>query len=218
MRGRLARISPGTALGTIAVVLALTGGAIASIPGPGGTFTACIATKDGLVRIIDVQAGATCTAKETLRTWSQSGPAGPTGPRGADGAPGPAGPTGPRGADGADGAVGPTGARGPTGPRGTDGSANTLFGRIAADGTIIAQRGIVSVNPAGLTGFYSITADRDVTNCAAVVTRADLNLPKDLNMTVRHWTQTNGPDNLFVNAYDDLGNPTSVAFDLVVTC
>jgi hypothetical protein len=98
----------------------------------------------------------------------------------------------------------------------TCGSA-TLFGRIAADGTIIATRGVVSVSHS-LDGFYAVTMDRDITNCAAVVTRADINLPRDLNMTVRHVTLSVGPNVLFVNAFDDMGVATSVAYNLVVTC
>jgi hypothetical protein len=60
--------------------------------------------------------------------------------------------------------------------------------------------------------------NRFVDNCAAVVTRADLNLPRDLNMTVRHYPETSSRNNLRVNAFDDLGHSTSVAFDFVVSC
>jgi hypothetical protein len=57
-----------------------------------------------------------------------------------------------------------------------------------------------------------------VTNCAAVVTRADPSLPRDLNLTVRHFRETFSANTLLVNAFNDTGVSTRAPFDLVVVC
>src|SRR3954466_3378070 len=73
---------------------ALGGGAavgVAAIPSADGTIHACVTTATGAVRIIDAEAGATCTAgTETNLVWNQTRPAGPAGPAGPQGDPGPA--------------------------------------------------------------------------------------------------------------------------------
>jgi type VI protein secretion system component Hcp len=88
--------------------------AVGSIPGSGGTITACYDTVTssgavpayGTLRVIDPTATNPpgvdypingCAVNETTITWNQqgpTGPAGPTGPTGATGARGPAGGTG----------------------------------------------------------------------------------------------------------------------------
>jgi len=51
--------------------------AIAAIPGAGGTISACYDSK-GAMRVIDAQAGARCTNKETPLTFNATGPTGPS--------------------------------------------------------------------------------------------------------------------------------------------
>jgi hypothetical protein len=53
-------------------------------------ISACYA-KDGVLHVIDSQAGNVCAQKETLLSWNQAGPAGPQGPQGLQGPPGPPG-------------------------------------------------------------------------------------------------------------------------------
>ena len=73
----------GKAIAAVAVVVGGAAGvAYASIPDEGGVIHACYANKDGVLRIIDPEMGATCTSKETPVSWSQAGPAGPPGPSG----------------------------------------------------------------------------------------------------------------------------------------
>ena len=74
------------AAGGASLALAAAGVAVAAIPDASGTLTGCYAKTGGQLRLIDAQAGATCTSKETAITWNQSGPAGPAGPAGQNGA------------------------------------------------------------------------------------------------------------------------------------
>lgn len=76
----------------LAIFFGVTGWALASIPGPDGTISACYATRGGEVRIID--STASCRARETAIRWNQQGVQGPAGRDGATGATGPQGPTG----------------------------------------------------------------------------------------------------------------------------
>jgi hypothetical protein len=54
----------------------------------------------GQLRVIDTEAGQTCTSNEVALTWNQTGPRGATGPQGPAGATGPEGPQGEPGPSG----------------------------------------------------------------------------------------------------------------------
>src|SRR5919198_2148475 len=116
-RGPFAR-SIGRRLGWLAflcvAVLALVGGASATIPGPGGVITGCYSNTSGSLRVINYPA-VHCASTETMLPWSQTGPTGPQGPAGPQGAQGPQGPIGPQGPQGI---AGPQGVAGPAGPAG----------------------------------------------------------------------------------------------------
>jgi hypothetical protein len=75
----------------IALVAALGGFAVASIPSGNGTVYACYQKENGQLRVIDKDTKQACRASERALTFNQRGPTGPAGPRGATG---PAGPTG----------------------------------------------------------------------------------------------------------------------------
>lgn len=77
---------------TAALVLA-TGAAMAAIPDSGGVIHGCYRL-DGLLRVIDKEAGQTCRPSETELSWNQTGPQGPQGPAGPTGATGATGPQG----------------------------------------------------------------------------------------------------------------------------
>jgi hypothetical protein len=93
------RVSPGTVLGTIALLVALSGAAYAAIPGSDGTIKGCYATTDGLLLGIPhskgdlraIDSAASCRAYEKLLTWNQQGRQGDPGPQGLKGDPGPQG-------------------------------------------------------------------------------------------------------------------------------
>lgn len=74
----------------LAVLLVLGTGAVAlaAIPSADGTIHGCRDNRTGTLRVIDAEAGQTCTSRETALTWNQTGPVGPAGP------PGPAGVSG----------------------------------------------------------------------------------------------------------------------------
>ena len=83
---------PRVALVGVLVVGLGGGAAVASIPNPDGTISACYATLDGNVRIIDPDAGLgarPCEPGEQYLSWSQTGPKGATGPQGPQGPAGP---------------------------------------------------------------------------------------------------------------------------------
>ena len=132
--------------GVIALIFALLLGtvALAAIPGAGGVISGCYDAKTGALRVIDAQAGKTCSKLEAQISWNQIGPqglpgaAGPKGDKGDPGAQGLPGAIGPKGDTGAQGPAGGPGPKGDTGPQG-------LQGIPGAAGTPGAQ------GPAGLT-------------------------------------------------------------------
>jgi hypothetical protein len=83
-----------------AVLFTVVAGGIAyaAIPGADGVISACRLNGIGTLRVIDADAGQTCTRFETAIDWNQVGPQGPTGEKGEkgdQGDPGPPGPAGP---------------------------------------------------------------------------------------------------------------------------
>jgi hypothetical protein len=74
----------------LAALLVLTTGAVAlaAIPSTDGSIHGCRKNSNGVLRVIDVEAGQTCQTGETALTWNQTGPAGPPGPAGPQGPPG----------------------------------------------------------------------------------------------------------------------------------
>lgn len=107
---RRSRVPVKLLLPTAAALGAGAAVAVGSIPGSGGTITACYATDTsatpsapyGALRVIDPTLPDTgadypvnaCAVNETTITWNQQGPTGPTGAAGATGPRGPAGGTG----------------------------------------------------------------------------------------------------------------------------
>jgi hypothetical protein len=147
-------ISYANVAATLALVLAMSGGAIAATGGftSGGTLRAC-ANEEGVIRLL--KAGKSCKKGQKAVSWNQTGP------------------TGAKGATGATGAVGPAGVSGSAGPRGPEGvPASIAWARADQDGTLEAGRGVVSIEHAG-TGYYRIKFDHDVSGCGAVATEND---------------------------------------------
>jgi hypothetical protein len=76
----------------VVAVLACGGVALATIPGTGGVISGCYVKAGyagaGKVRVIDAEAGKTCSAKENPLSWNKQGPPGPQGPKGDEGDPG----------------------------------------------------------------------------------------------------------------------------------
>ncbi|MDX6684838.1 MAG: hypothetical protein QOF86_966 [Baekduia sp.] len=121
VRRFLSRLTYANVIASVALFLALGGGAyaaVATIPSADGTIHGCYATSGGGLRV--VAAGHACTKHEKTLAWNEKGPAGARGATGATGAAGPQGTAGPQGPAGPEG---PAGAAGSQGPAGSDGAA-----------------------------------------------------------------------------------------------
>ena len=107
-----------TATIVLIALLASVGVGYAAIPSTNGVIYACYntaANPSGMLRVIDVEAGAKCSKNEKSLTFNQIGPQGP------------AGPAGPQGPVGSQGPVGPAGPAGPQGAPGTPGISAATF-------------------------------------------------------------------------------------------
>jgi hypothetical protein len=116
------RVTYANVASTAALVLAMSGFAVAAVPGSGRVIHGCYSKRGGSLRV--VAASAKCARSESAISWNQQGPRGPVGAKGAAGQagrPGANGTNGTNGAPGASGAPGPTGPTGPTGARGPSG-------------------------------------------------------------------------------------------------
>lgn len=82
LRSRLRGMSPSMAIALLALVVAVGGVAVASIPSADGAIEGCYDNSTGALRVIDPAAGGTCRGGETALTWNQKGPQGPPGPQG----------------------------------------------------------------------------------------------------------------------------------------
>lgn len=119
-------------VGGACTALVVAGVSLGAIPGSNGTISACYAKANGVLRTIDVEAGAKCDAnKERTLSWNEQGLQGPqgipgpVGPQGTQGLPGQQGTPGQQGAPGQQGIPGPQGLVGPQGipgPQGVPGS------------------------------------------------------------------------------------------------
>jgi hypothetical protein len=176
MNGIGRHLSYANVAATLALVFAMTGGAIAASGGfsSGGELQACVNSEGGL-RLL--KPGRHCARGQKTVAWNQEGHAGTPGAKGAPGAPG------------APGALGATGAQGAEGPKGLNGeSGDVKWASIEAAGHILAAHGVVA---AVLTGshHYVVAFNSDITNCAVVATQnGDANSAYTLAV-IRHGTE-----------------------------
>lgn len=121
----------------VGLTIGLAGGiatvAGAAIPGVDKVIRSCYDPRSAYVRVIDTEAGQTCTTAEKPLNWNQTGPQGPAGPTGLTG------PAGPKGATGATGPTGATGAQGPAGPAGPAGGYQRVGRGEACAGTCTSE-------------------------------------------------------------------------------
>jgi len=107
-------LKPGTVLGVIAVVIAMTGTAVA------GSLITSVTIKDGTIKARDIRKGTitddrlSADVRDQLAETGEDGADGPAGPRGPQGVQGDSGPQGPRGERGVAGPAG-LGEQGPAG-------------------------------------------------------------------------------------------------------
>jgi hypothetical protein len=153
---------------TLALVLAMSGGAIAATGGfsSGGKLQACV-SEAGVLRLL--KAGQKCKKGQMEIGWNQIGPEGPKGAPGAAGAAGTAG------------AAGAPGGKGVEGPKGTSAeSAYVKCASIESPGQLRSAHGVVAATSVG-GKHYAVAFDSDITNCAIVATS---NEPADENATI----------------------------------
>jgi Collagen triple helix repeat (20 copies) len=144
---------------TVALVLATTGLAVASIPAGSGVIFGCYSKNDGALRVINKgKAGSTgkCRKSEAALSWSQQGRQGISG---SAGAPGIQGITGLKGDSGIQGPKGETGVPGPT----------IRWALFNANGTIVEQSGGISLTAMGTSDYY-INMGAQVTGHALLAT------------------------------------------------
>jgi hypothetical protein len=159
------RLSYGNVAATMALVLAMSGFAVAAIPSRDGQIRACYKTRGGAVRLVDT---TRCRRGERAISWSQTGRPGAAGPVGAAGAAGPGGPAGPAGPAGAAGRAGRDGVDGADGADGADGTDATFVGT-PAGGDLAGTYPNPSIGANAVDG--AAVADRSLT--AADVTKAN---------------------------------------------
>jgi hypothetical protein len=140
-------VSYANVVATLALVLALSGGAVAATGGftSGGTLRACVNQEGGL-RLL--KSGKKCKKGQSVIGWNQAGPKGLAGVQG---------PAGPAGAPGAAGAPAAPGA-----------SSVTLWAEVDASGHVVASSGVTNVTGNAEGRFF--TFNRDISKCGVSAT------------------------------------------------
>jgi hypothetical protein len=129
---------------TLAVVLAMSGGAVAATGGftSGGQLQACV-NQEGGVKLL--KPGKKCKKGQSQISWNEAGPKGPAGAQG------------PAGAAGAAGAPGAAAA-----------SPVTLWAEVDGAGHLVASSGVTNVSGNAEGRFF--TFNRDISKCAVSAT------------------------------------------------
>lgn len=197
------RFSYANVAATLALVFAMSGGAIAATGGfasSGGELQACV-KEDGSLKLL--KPGKKCKKGQKAVSWGQTGPAGPRGATGATGA------TGPAGAAGAPGAKGTDGREGPEGPSGE--SSEVKWALVKYNGELQAGQGVAASVYTLAPSHYTVAFDRDITNCALVASQ---------NGTSEAWTANVQPEGTEARVtLRSPGNEVGIgAFSLVAYC
>ncbi|MEY2513005.1 MAG: hypothetical protein QOJ89_363 [bacterium] len=191
--------------------LVVAGVAYAAIPGSDGVIHGCYnsgTSPSGQLRVIDAAAGGKCAKNEKALDFNQQGPKGDKGDpclssdpacRGDQGATGPTGPTGPDGADGA----------------------SPMWAVLDGDRMeLVRGSHAVAFKRSGTTphGFYLVTFDRDITQCAFVGTAgaAHFGNPAGYNVTV--GASAGEPTDVLVATRSDFNTLADTSFHLAVFC
>jgi hypothetical protein len=156
-----ARLNYANVMSTVAVFMALGGGAYAAvglIPGRDGVIHGCYKKKTGNLRL--VSAGRNCSRSERSIAFNQQGRTGIKGARGTTGA---RGATGLRGIPGVTGATGATGAKG---EQGLQGPGATSFTTTLAQGSgnVVLATLNNGLTVYGSCGVGNVVVDLETTN------------------------------------------------------
>jgi Collagen triple helix repeat (20 copies) len=210
-------LSYANVMATVAVFVALGGGAFAATTGlttKGGTIHGCVSARTHVLTVL--KPGKRCGRGHVALTFNA---------KGAPGATGPAGPTGQAGAVGAPGAKGDTGTAGKPGAPGTPGTpgknAVSLFVSTLESGTIVNSSGSVNVS-AGGNGSYIVTFPQDVSKCVPTVSIGNTSgntLPAG-SAAARADGPINANDLNLVDVvtHSTTGTATNLPFNLAMSC
>jgi hypothetical protein len=132
---------------TLALLFAMSGGAIAATGGfsSGGKLQACV-NEEGGIKLL--KPGKRCKHGQAAVSWNQVGQAGAPGAKGVAGPPGATGGQGPQGASGA--------------------SASTTWASVKENGQLVAGRGVTAVE--GSSGVYDVSFNQDISKCGSLAT------------------------------------------------
>jgi hypothetical protein len=184
---------------TLALVFAMTGGAIAATGGfsSGGQLQAC-AGSDGTLKLL--KPGKKCKKGQKTVAWNQTGRVGAKGVAGAPGA---------AGATGAPGATGAAGAAGTNGQNATAGDIKWAF--VSEDGPLLGSKGVTGTK--GSESPYEVSFDRDVSKCAVTATSNDV-IPTNKVTVAQH----NKPESIRVFIKNAANEEEAAFFSIVVNC
>lgn len=189
--------SPALVLAIAALVLALTGSAVAA--------------KRYL--ITNTKQISPTVLKQLAKMAAKQGGNGAAGPQGEKG---PTGDRGPQGEKGTTGDKGPTGEAGPRGAAG--GNSDIEFAVIDPNGALARPTGGATVEKLG-PGSYAIVFKTDVTQCAYEATiglSGTIAVENPGYATVVRWSEN--PDGVFVQTYNEHAELEDKGFHLVVVC
>jgi hypothetical protein len=215
MRRVASSLSYANVMATVAVFVALGGGALAATGGlrsKQGVIHGCVSKRSHVLTV--VRAGRKCGLAATSLRFDARGVRGVAGVAGAPGTPGA------RGAPGAKGSAGAKGSPGKDGQNGVDGidgkNAIALFAQVLANGTIRDSSPGVGISKP-VHGEYLVTFPQDVSDCAPAAT---IGLTSG-NTYVPGFVAANaaGFDEVSVTTFPtNSTTPADNAFDLIVSC
>ena len=163
-------LSYANVMATVAVFLALGGGAFAATSGlmsKGGTIHGCVSTRSHVLTVL--KPGKRCGRGHVALSFNAKGVPGARGPAGAIGPTGPAGPAGTGGRPGSQRRRWRPRQGGDDGTNGTNGkNAVSLFVSTLEAGTIVNSSPSVSVSR-NAAGSYIVTFPQDVSKCVPEV-------------------------------------------------
>ena len=210
-------LSYANVMATVAVFLALGGGAFAATSGlmsKDGTIHGCVSKRSHVLTVL--KPGKRCGRGHVALMFNAKGVPGARGPAGATGPAGPAGPAGPRGAKGDAGPTGRTGANGTNGK-----NAVSLFVSTLETGAIVNSSPSVSVSR-NAAGSYIVTFPQDVSKCVPEVSIGNTSgngLPGALVAARADGViNSNDPNLVDVVTRNTAGTAVDLPFNLSMSC